>query len=125
LRAAIENGTEEKIQTEFDKWEPVIPFGYDEDEVADMIENFGETVERIENSEFAPPDIKRLESKMPGMKTNFATHVCRNCDVRYSCSSYREYMKKTRNARKDNIMKFMAPTASEQDEFVEGCLQSI
>ena len=30
------------------KWEPVIPFGYSEDEVADIIEKFGETVEKIE-----------------------------------------------------------------------------
>lgn len=122
LRAAIENGTEEKIQTEFDKWEPVIPFGYDEDEVADMIENFGETVERIENSEFAPPDVKRLESKMLGMKSNFATHVCRNCDVRYSCSSYVEYLKKSRNATKNSMLKYMVNTAEENDEFIEGNL---
>lgn len=122
LKAALDSENEERIQKEFDKWEPVIPFGYDEDEVADMIENFGETVECIENSEFAPPDVKRLESKMPGMKSNFATHVCRNCDVRYSCSSYVEYLRKSRNATKNSMLKYMTNSAEENDEFIEGNL---
>lgn len=122
LKQAIESGNEEKIQKEYDKWEPVIPFGYDEDEVADMIERFGETVEHIENSDFTPPEVKKLESKMPGMKFNFATHVCRNCDVRYSCSSYVEYLKKSRNANRSNMLKYMAGSAEEQEEFIEGNL---
>lgn len=122
LKYALETGVEEKIQKEFDKWEPVIPFGYDEDEVADMIENFGKTVECIEKSEFTPPEVQKLETRMPGMKFNFATHVCHNCDVRYSCSSYVEYLKKSRKATKNNMLKYMTNSAEENDEFIEGNL---
>ncbi|SMG22015.1 PD-(D/E)XK nuclease family protein [Fibrobacter sp. UWB13] len=122
LKRALEEGNEDRLQKEFDKWQPVIPFGYDEDEVADMIENFGNTVEHIENSEFKPPEVSRLETKMPGMKFNFATHVCHNCDVRYSCSSFVGYMKKTRSATKNNMLKYMTNSAEENDEFIEGNL---
>ena len=59
---------------------------------------------------------------MLGMKSNFATHVCRNCDVRYSCSSYVEYLKKSRNATKNSMLKYMVNTAEENDEFIEGNL---
>ncbi|MCQ2109787.1 MAG: PD-(D/E)XK nuclease family protein [Fibrobacter sp.] len=122
LKKALDANDESKIQKEFDKWEPVIPFGYNEDEVAEMIERFGKTVEHIENADFAPTSVEKLQSKMPGMKSNFATHVCRNCDVRYSCSSYTEYLKNSRSATRSNMLKYMGGNPEENEEFIEGNL---
>ncbi len=122
LKHALETGDETRIQKEFERWNPVIPFGYNEDEVAEMIERFGEAVERIEKSDFESPPVGKLQTKMPGMKSNFATHVCRNCDVRYSCPSFVEYVKNSRNASRNNALKYMASSAEETDDFIEGNL---
>lgn len=122
LKRALETGDETRIQMEFDRWNPVIPFGYNEDEVAEMIERFGETVERIEKSDFESPPVEKLQTKMPGMKSNFATHVCRNCDVRYSCPSFVEYVKASRNASRNDAFKYMTSSAEETDDFIEGNL---
>lgn len=119
LKRALETGDETRIQKELDRWNPVIPFGYDEDEVAEMIERFGETVERIEKSDFESPPIEKLQTKMPGMKSNFATHVCRNCDARYSCPSFVEYVKSSRNASQNDALRYMASPAEETENFIE------
>jgi hypothetical protein len=36
--------------------------------------------------------LDRLNETMPGTRSiRFGTHVCRNCDARFSCASYRQY----------------------------------
>ena len=122
LEKAIELGKPELIEREVKNWEPIIPIGYSEDEVADMINNFGEVVERIENSDFAAPDVNTLLNVPDGMKKPFAVHVCRNCDVRYSCKSYAEYMKVSKGANRNNMYKYMCARAEDQDDFVNGNL---
>jgi hypothetical protein len=37
--------------------------------------------------------VERLRQPAPGTHVRFATHVCRNCDARFSCTSYREYIR--------------------------------
>jgi hypothetical protein len=32
-----------------------------------------------------------LKTRLKGAETLFATRICRNCDVRFFCDSYREY----------------------------------
>lgn len=122
LEKAIELGKPELIEREVKNWEPIIPIGYSEDEVADMINNFGEVVEHIENSDFAAPDVNTLLNVPDGMKKPFAVHVCRNCDVRYSCKSYAEYMKVSKGANRNNMYKYMCARAEDQDDFVNGNL---
>ena len=122
LEKAIALGKPELIEREVKNWEPIIPIGYSEDEVADMINNFGEVVEHIENSDFAAPDVNTLLNVPDGMKKPFAVHVCRNCDVRYSCKSYAEYMKVSKGANRNNMYKYMCARAEDQDDFVNGNL---
>ncbi|MDY5885675.1 MAG: ATP-dependent helicase, partial [Treponema sp.] len=81
------------------------------------INNFGEVVEHIENSDFAAPDVNTLLNVPDGMKKPFAVHVCRNCDVRYSCKSYAEYMKVSKGANRNNMYKYMCARAEDQDDF--------
>jgi hypothetical protein len=35
--------------------------------------------------------MEKLNSHYGGKNSTFATNVCRNCDVRFSCSSYRRF----------------------------------
>lgn len=86
------------------------------------IYNFGEVVEHIENSDFAAPDVNTLLNVPDGMKKPFAVHVCRNCDVRYSCKSYAEYMKVSKGANRNNMYKYMCARAEDQDDFINGNL---
>lgn len=86
------------------------------------INNFGEVVEHIENSDFASPDVNTLLNVPDGMKKPFAVHVCRNCDVRYSCKSYAEYMKVSKGANRNNMYKYMCARAEDQDDFINGNL---
>ncbi|MDD7769245.1 MAG: 3'-5' exonuclease [Treponema sp.] len=86
------------------------------------INNFGEVVEHIENSDFAAPDVNTLLNVPDGMKKPFAVHVCRNCDVRYSCKSYAEYMKVSKGTNRNNMYKYMCARAEDQDDFVNGNL---
>ena len=123
LQRAIKYKDEKAIERLMDKWEPVIPFGYSEEEVADIIEKFGNTVEKIENSEFEAPPVEVLNEKKDGMRSTFGTSVCRNCDVRFSCKSYASFIINSRGANKYNMIEFMKLPDNEQDDFIEGNLE--
>lgn len=122
LETAIQRGNPDLIEREVKAWNPIIPMGYDEDEVADMIDNFGEVVEHIENGDFHAPDVNTLLNVPAGMKKSFAVHVCHNCDVRFSCRSYAEYMKVSKGANKNNMFKYINSRAENQDDFIESNL---
>ena len=38
---------------------------------------------------------KTLKETIPGTRQKFATRICRNCDARFSCDSYRGYAQET------------------------------
>lgn len=97
VREAL-NKTEEELEAELQKWEPLIPLPFDAARVQETIARFGEIVDKIEESEFAPPSLDKLKKKQPGMKTIFAVQTCRNCDARFSCSAYRAYAQSSRGA---------------------------
>ena len=123
LQRALKSKDEKAIERLMDKWEPVIPFGYSEDEVADIIEKFGKTVEKIENSEFKAPPVEVLREIPKGMKSSFSTHVCRNCDIRFSCKSFAEYIMETRATTRNNMIEYMKLPDNEQEDFIEGNLE--
>jgi len=81
----------EKIYNEFQKWNPLVEIEFDPTRVEKDIADFGTVVDCIEGSEFAPASIEKLHTRSGREKREFASHVCRYCDARYSCSSYREY----------------------------------
>ena len=60
--------------------------------MGETVEDFGTVIDAIECGRFAPPTVTTLKKQQYGKKT-FATRVCGNCDMRFSCSSYREYVK--------------------------------
>lgn len=91
LKQAVGTGDERRVQHELARWEPVIPITVDPEHVAETVREFGETVDKIEEGAFAPRDLATLQTRQPGTHGSFATNVCRNCDARFSCDSYRAY----------------------------------
>jgi hypothetical protein len=78
------------------EWNPVIPIPLNTQHVQDTIQAFASTVDRIEDGVYSPPPVNSLNRKEVRNAT-FAMRVCRNCDARFSCRSFREYLKTYRS----------------------------
>jgi hypothetical protein len=91
LREAIGRKDERRIADEFEKWNPLIDIPLDAAKVEETIRDFGATVDAIEDKRFAPTPVERLKTKLENTRDLFATRICRNCDARFSCASYRNY----------------------------------
>ena len=92
LRFAVQSGEEKQVEAELKKWDPLFDIPYKDEHISETINDFACVVDKIESNEFSPPPLKALEEKMDGTNIRFATRVCRNCDARFSCSSFREYV---------------------------------
>ncbi len=89
---AVESKDPEMVRKACETWEPVINIPYNLNDAGKTIDSFSKTVDMIEDHEFSPRASSLLSQR--GVKENtFATDVCRNCDARFSCMSYREYAK--------------------------------
>ena len=78
------------------QWDPIVPLPFDAHAVQAMMADFAEVVDAIEDGAFEPPDVARLQDKVfPGARWVFAVQVCRNCDARFSCESYRQYARQS------------------------------
>jgi hypothetical protein len=91
IKEALEEGDEARVERELPRWNPVIDVEFDEGRVRQTIAEFGQVVDLIEDSAFAPAPVEKLKAVRPGERAPFAVAVCRNCDARFSCSSYRTY----------------------------------
>lgn len=93
VRDALARENEEELAYALSQWNPVMPIQFDHGRVKETVAEFGEVVDWIEDGAFAPPPLERLNEPVAGVrfKVRFGTHVCRNCDARFSCRSYREY----------------------------------
>lgn len=91
LHHALDSGDEERIEYAMQNWDPLVPIPFDEEKVHETIEEFGAVVDSIEGHHFAPVDAERLHEIVYRNET-FAFRTCRQCDARFSCDSYREYM---------------------------------
>jgi hypothetical protein len=89
-----------------------------------MIEEFGDVVELIEERKFSPPPVERLRSKEGGDRNIFAVRVCRNCDIRFSCPSFRDYVRESDRGNQ-SLRKYLDDygTESSPEAFVEGNLR--
>jgi hypothetical protein len=91
IKEALEEGDEARAERELPKWNPVIDVEFDEGHVRKTIADFGQVVDLIEDGAFAPSPVDKLRVIRPGERSPFAVTVCRNCDARFSCSSYRTH----------------------------------
>jgi len=97
-------------------WEPVIPIPFDPNRVGAVITEFGRVVDQIEDHRFAPRDLATLRAQEPGLRTIFAVDVCRNCDARFSCSSYRDYALGSRAATEGRFRAYIEETADDIEQ---------
>ena len=89
---ALSDGNAEELDYALQGWQPLVEVDFHPDSVAGTIAEFGRVVDDIEERRFGPPPVDRLKEVLLGTRNvRFATQVCRNCDVRFSCSSYRDY----------------------------------
>jgi hypothetical protein len=90
-------------QAAFERWNPVIPItNFSAALVHETIAKFGMVVDAIEEHKFNPPDWKELERNRLRLPVPL---MCAKCDVRYSCTSYRQLVIKTQNTQ-NNLMRF-------------------
>lgn len=116
LKEALQSGDNGFIEHELQKWEPVIELPYDTERVDATIEDFAHVVDCIEEKKFTPPAVEKLRTRFEGTKTTFGTFVCRNCDARFSCKAFRDFVLGSGQSLKGNFQKYF-------NEFVPDTVQ--
>ena len=92
VREAIASKDHAAVASALSKWDPLITIPFDPDTIQAMIADFANIVDQIENNVFIPTSVEKLRERVgTGDNILFATSICRYCDVRFSCSSYRTY----------------------------------
>lgn len=120
MKTAIASGDVKRIEQELLKWNPLIEIPYNQIKVQRTIQDFAEVVDKIETCCFEPRHIDLLKAKVEGTNTIFATRVCRNCDARFSCETYREYALQTGTRTQSNFKKYFEDYGNdlEQEVFI-------
>ncbi|MBC8446568.1 MAG: PD-(D/E)XK nuclease family protein [Chloroflexi bacterium] len=88
---ALESGDEGHLAYALAQWNPIIPLEFNPARVEETVGEFGAVVDAIEGGCFAPRDVQHLDLREGPRGDRFATAVCRNCDARFSCASYRQW----------------------------------
>jgi hypothetical protein len=124
LRDAIQKGDAPRQDLAFKNWEPVIKLKRSNQKIEETINDFGRVVDLIENKSFHPPSPAQLDSKISGTSRKFATQVCRNCDARFSCKSFREYARRGQIRGKFDFRRYLDDLAEnlEQEEWMNSNL---
>jgi hypothetical protein len=125
LRDALAAQNEEEMLREFEAWDPVVGIEVDPDHVQNIIRDFGRVVDCIENGEFQPAPLKVLKTPVGNKNTSFGTAVCRNCDARFSCDSYRQYAAGSRVRKEAAFKQYLEDygTELEQQDWLSGELE--
>jgi hypothetical protein len=91
IKAALKDPDRKRLAYELQKWDPLVELDFSPDRVQEVIDNFGRVVDCIEDGQFEPASMEKLKSRQGLSRREFASHVCRHCDARFSCDSYRQY----------------------------------
>ncbi len=104
LRAALRGGNDAKVDSVMTSWNPCIEIDLNKTQVQQIISEFGEVVDKIERRDFRPPPVEvLLAPSTPGGKSPFGTEVCRNCDVRFSCNSFRQFAIRSQGGQRADL----------------------
>lgn len=105
LKHALSTADPRRIDTALQTWDPVIDVEVRQGVVDDVMVDFGRVVDAIEDRHFAPPPVDVLKSpSRPGGRVLFGTDVCLNCDARFSCTSYRQFVLRTHEAQRPEVV---------------------
>lgn len=99
-------------------WNPMIEVNIAQPEITEVMKKFGEVVDKISMKEFSPPNVIKLKKRPEGQNRDFGSLVCRKCDGRYSCESYRDLMNE-KEGKLSNLINLIQGEDSEEDEFIE------
>ncbi len=115
-----------RIQYEMDQWQPLITIPFQQEKVEETVQEFARVVDAIEDKQFHPAPLEVLQARMTGSNSLFATRICRNCDARFSCASYRAYATGTGKGEKGSFRKYFEDFGSDadQEEWVNANLDS-
>ena len=94
VREAISTHDPAALKKALEQWNPLIKLSFDPERVHAMIEDFGRIVDSIEDNQFSPASVEKLNERIGHGGKIFAISICRYCDGRFSCSSYRIYANK-------------------------------
>ncbi|MFW6116135.1 MAG: PD-(D/E)XK nuclease family protein [bacterium] len=106
IQQALDAGDEEALQHYLRQWDPLVPIPFDLERVRSTIEEFSRAVDDIEEGHFDPPPTERLTETVYGNET-FAYRTCRQCDARFSCDAYREYMTEAAGRGRSTYWRFL------------------
>lgn len=126
---ALRSRNEAQIKKALDTWQPVVEIKYDDANIQATIDNFAEVVDAIEDKSFESPGLEYLKTRVESRSGQlFASRVCRNCDARFSCPSYRKYLMENQNTYdKSKIKKYLLDLPvdnEEQEEWVNSNLET-
>ncbi len=116
VRDAMAAQNEEEMLREFEEWNPVVGIEVDPTHVDKIIRDFGRVVDYIEDGVFEPAPLDVLNSQFGKKKASFGTAVCRNCDARFSCNSYRQYAKGSRARKEAAFKKYLDDYGTELEQ---------
>jgi hypothetical protein len=132
LREAIRAGNHAIIAQELELWNPLVAMPLEPSSIEETFDRIARTVDLIEDGAFSPPTSERLgevagsDQNTGGERIVFATLHCRNCDGRFSCDSYREYMRNGGGtARRFDLLKYIDATRDdgELDDWIDGNIE--
>ena len=130
LKHAIGTGDAKRIEVAMAAWQPVLDIEVRQEIVADVVADFGRVVDAIEEHEFKPPTVEVLRGpSRPGGRVPFGTDVCLNCDVRFSCTSYRQFMLRSQQGSRPDVVLASSMTDfgadQQRDEWIEANLPTL
>jgi hypothetical protein len=115
IHNAVLQGDEAALAKAVESWDPVISVPFDTARVEEIVVAFAHVVDKIQDRSFEPPDTDALRQPLPGLRTQFAVAVCRNCDARFSCAPYREYVLGGRGARESQFRQYIEDLGENED----------
>jgi hypothetical protein len=115
LADAIREGDSARIASAMEAWTPLIEIPLGASHVESTIQEFGATVDDIEDGKFKARSLKDLKERAQGDTKIFATRVCRNCDARFSCDPYREYALGANTKAASAVRKFINDLGTDAD----------
>lgn len=116
LKEAVQAGDLPRIEHHLSEWQPLIEIPFQKEHVAETIEDFARVVDEIEENCFEPAPLEVLQQKIEGTHTLFATRICRNCDARFSCTSFREYALSSGGRSTSHFKKYLQDFGDDIDQ---------
>lgn len=104
------------IERELAKWQPLVDIPLEQRHVDETIKEFADFVDAVEEKRFSAPTVEKLTEKVGQTNELFATRICRNCDARFSCSSYRNYVTLSSHKNEINFSQYFTDFGSDTEK---------